>query len=278
MSNSNALRLDLMREMSPESIPKKSQVDCWLIDLAHSGDSLEVFSETLSNDERQRAGKFRVSQSRAEFIVRRAALREILSLYLGVEAAEIRFDYNRFGKPFLAGQNNCGNLYFSLARTRGTAVCAVTAGREIGADVEVFDGLANNAAVFERFFSPREKMKLRSLKGNEQTTAFYRCWTRKEAVLKALGEGLSHRLETFSVSTGAEFVSRVSFAAQTAEKRQFQTFTFVFDSKYITSIAFKNPVVPQLRLFDWSPNIKLQTPMAARRGGFGDWLANDASA
>ena len=260
------------------ALPYCSEIHLWRIYPADSKDgNCSRFYAAISADERRRAEKFRRSEDQTDFIVRRAALRHILSCYLGIKPGEIEFDYNAFGKPFLAARINHKNLNFSISQTRQAAFCAVTFGQSIGADIEATDGDEKNGEknleIAECFFSETEKINIHRTIFDERESAFYRCWTRKEAVLKALGTGLSHpSLDSFTVSTGAESCSTVSFIDLALENQNWRTMTFVFDSKLIASVAFQNKFLsaPRLRFFDWSEPANFYAPTVSRTLDFGN--------
>ena len=120
-------------------------------------------------------------------------LREILSRYLDLAPAALRFDHNAYGKPSVAG----AGLHFNVSHSGDWAMLAVSAEQEVGIDIERIDPSFVQEQIPERFFSPREVAQLRSLPPSEQTGAFFRCWTRKEAYIKARGLGLALALDSF---------------------------------------------------------------------------------
>ena len=158
---------------------------------------------TLSADERQRADVFHFTRDRNRFIVARALLRILLGRYVQTEPAWLRFRYGPKGKPFLAGGHDTA-LRFNLSHSNGLALYAVTRRREIGIDVEYAGRKLDYVAIAERFFSPREVADLGSLPEEGRQRAFFACWTRKEAYIKARGDGFSVALDTFEVSLRPE--------------------------------------------------------------------------
>jgi len=152
----------------------------------------------LSADERARADRFRFARDRDRFLNCRIALREILARLEGIPAAEIRFEYGPKGKPALAGAKS--PLEFSVSHREDVAVIAMTQGRRVGVDVERVGPVKDSETLARRFFSASEQESLRSVRPEDRDEAFFACWTRKEAFVKALGEGLSLPLDSFSVS------------------------------------------------------------------------------
>jgi 4'-phosphopantetheinyl transferase len=240
----------------------KDEIHLWRIRTDVENSVLARLGETLSSDEKKRAESFILAKARHDFTVRRAALREILGFYLAVLPARIGYLYNRFGKPEIMDNKNDFSLKFSVSQTRGEAFCAVAFGREIGVDAESLDRGAANSGIVDSFFTEGEREELRGLSGERQNTAFYRCWTRKESFVKALGEGLSRSLQSFRVSTGAETISRVEFNEKPA-RGIWNILTFGPTPQTIVSVAFEN-TVSLIRFFDWHPEAPSYTLTAAR--------------
>ena len=182
----------------PELTP--DAVHVWRIGLDISDAVLSRLRDVLADDERQRADRFHFEKDRRHFTTGRGALRTILASYLGLRPEEIRFTYTNYGKPLLSGANEA--LRFNLSHSHGLALLAVTLGREIGVDLEfIRDNLERDGELLaERFFSPREVAALRSLPAALRREAFFHCWTRKEAYIKAHGMGLSLPLDQFDVT------------------------------------------------------------------------------
>jgi 4'-phosphopantetheinyl transferase len=156
--------------------------------------------QTLSDDERRRAGRFYFQSDREHFIVARGVLRSILSSYLGVEAHELRFGYGAYGKPELMLPSDSADLRFNLSHAGALALYAVTRDRAIGIDLEYLRVDIECMQIAARFFSPREHAILCALPTAARLEAFFTCWTRKEAYIKARGEGLALPLDQFDVS------------------------------------------------------------------------------
>lgn len=175
-------------------------VHVWRIALELDDATLARLRETLADDERQRADRFHFEKDRRHFIAARAALRAILSRYLGRRAPDVRFAYTDYGKPHLAGEDDKFPLHFNLTHSHGLALLAVAHGREVGVDLELIRDNLEGEQLAERFFSPCEVAALRALPPELRREAFFHCWTRKEAYIKAIGKGLSLALDQFDVS------------------------------------------------------------------------------
>jgi len=158
------------------------------------------FAPTLAPDELARAERFRFTRDKMRFVAGRGLLRLILSRYLGVPAERIVFDYGPRWKPRLGSASGRDLLHFNLAHSDGLAVYAMTRVGEVGIDLERVRRVSESKQIASYFFSERECAQWRSLPACLQTEAFFNCWTRKEACLKANGEGITESLKQVEVS------------------------------------------------------------------------------
>jgi len=187
---------------APKKPPDLSpdEIHVWRVPLRQNSERIPELKEILSPDERARAERFHFEKDRNQFIESRAALRLLLSQYLQISPKDLTLSIGSHGKPALAdGLSNKG-LRFNLSRRDGLALIAFTYDREIGVDVELIRDDLSFLEIAEVSFSENELNTLRSLPDNLQTEGFYNCWTRKEAYVKARGEGLSFPLKQFDVS------------------------------------------------------------------------------
>ncbi len=173
------------------------EVHVWRASLHAPAPWVRHFADTLSPDERARAARFAVPGDGERFTVARGVLRHLLARYAGADPAGLRFTYGPHGKPELSGQSWLG---FNLSHARGLALLAVARSRAVGVDLEYQRTDLDLVRMADRFFSPGEAARLRRLPGAERLAAFFRCWTCKEAYLKATGRGLSLPLDSFDVS------------------------------------------------------------------------------
>jgi 4'-phosphopantetheinyl transferase len=176
------------------------EVHVWRASLNRSEPELDQMLETLAADERARAERFIFLRDRQHFVAGRGLLRAILGKYLQRSPEQLCFACNAYGKPALAGMPAAKALHFNLAHSNGLALFAVSWNRELGVDVEYLRADRPEERIAARFFSAGECSILRRLPAHERTNAFYVCWTRKEAYIKARGLGLSLPLEQFDVS------------------------------------------------------------------------------
>ena len=163
------------------------------------------FEQTLAADERARAGQFHFQKDRTRFIVARGLLRTILGRYLGQDPRALRFCSNAYGKPGLAPEfGGDASPSFNVSHAGALALYAVTRNRAIGIDLEDIRMDVECDSISEHFFSPRERRLLRAIPAAQRPEAFFHCWTRKEAYVKARGKGLSIALDQFDVSVSPQ--------------------------------------------------------------------------
>jgi 4'-phosphopantetheinyl transferase len=190
--------LELETRNSPPAArlgPREVQV--WGVCLTASEQILSRYLATLSVDERNRADRFRFENLRRAFAISRGGLRFLLAAFLGRHPKEIAFDYGSRGKPEL---QHGSRLRFNLSHSGLVTLYAFTLDCELGLDVEQLRDLPDHEAIATRFFSTGEVTDLRSLDPPERLAAFFRCWTRKEAYIKAVGDGLAIPLDQFQVT------------------------------------------------------------------------------
>ncbi|MGE0679978.1 MAG: 4'-phosphopantetheinyl transferase superfamily protein [Candidatus Binatia bacterium] len=175
-------------------------VHYWFVPLTCVESSLESLQTLLSSDERERAGRYRFPIHCRRFIVRHAALRTILAAYSGVPVYNLSFQVDHYGKPELDASFVDSPLYFNLSHSDELAVIAVSRIGPLGVDIERIRPLSDLEAIATQYFSPAEQAAILRLPAEQRLLAFYRCWTSKEAFIKALGMGLQFELNRFDVS------------------------------------------------------------------------------
>jgi len=177
----------------------RNQVHVWRAALDKSPTHTDSLRHILAADEQSRADRFYFQRDRERFIAAHGILRTILGLYLNRAPNSLSFCYGSHGKPALTEQPGDDAIRFNMSHSQGMALYAIARGHEVGIDVESVRILATEQ-IAERFFSRREIATLRALPKDLQNYAFFLCWTRKEAYIKARGEGLSLPLDRFDVS------------------------------------------------------------------------------
>ena len=177
-----------------------NEVHVWAAPLDVSAALRKRLAATLSADERERADKFKIENLRQRFVTGRGALRDVLGRCLQCDPAELEFIQGWRGKPALAPKFTDRGIHFNLAHSAELALIAVTRAGPVGVDVERIRPVKDADELVARFFSPRESDSFQQLAAGAKPEAFFRLWTRKEAFLKATGEGLARALDAVEVS------------------------------------------------------------------------------
>jgi 4'-phosphopantetheinyl transferase len=173
-------------------------LDVWLLDLEAPAHAQRSLRSTLSKDELELATRFRFRRDAERFVAGRGQLRRILAGLLECDPAALRFAYGPSGKPSLPGRSGLG---FNLAHAQALGLLAVAENAEVGVDIELHSTPGQDwEELAHRFFAPEEVRALMALPASQRDVGFLRCWTHKEAYVKALGDGLQLPLRDFAVS------------------------------------------------------------------------------
>lgn len=185
---------------SPAGSPQlaSNEVHCWSANLDDSPETSTRFYTTLTCDERNRSARFRFERDRQRFIAARGVVRDILGHYLRTDPGDITFAHNAFGKPDLSPVLG-SRLKFNLSHSAGLALVAIAADSNVGVDLEYIQTQSETAEIARHFFASTEVEQLNALPSHLYAEAFFSCWTKKEAYLKARGEGLATPLHSFAV-------------------------------------------------------------------------------
>jgi 4'-phosphopantetheinyl transferase len=175
------------------------EIHVWRATLVASDADIPRFEVCLSVDEQRRANQFRFQRDRRRFVVRRAVARALLAQYLGTQPSLLAFVYGSYGKPELAPPFHSVGLCFSMSHSQDLALFAVAYNRAVGVDVERITALTDATAIARGHFSEEETLALNRLEPDARIQAFFDCWTRSEAYLKATGEGLAG-LDSFATA------------------------------------------------------------------------------
>lgn len=225
---------------------QENEVHVWTVSLAAPAIEAERLPTLLSDDERMRTGRFRFVEHATRYTVARASLRRILSRYTDTAPELLRFKYTANGKPFFAN----GPIHFNLSHSCDVAVVAVSRGREVGVDVEQIRRDNDLLDIAAHYFAPEERAALRLLSTEERRFGFFRCWTRKEAYLKARGDGMSLDLHAFSVSLGPnEPAALIASAEGPAELKRWKLADLKLQDGYAAALAVEGHRC-DLRLFE----------------------------
>jgi 4'-phosphopantetheinyl transferase len=196
--------------------PAPQELPVWRLRLDWPDDVIAALSENLAPDELERAHRFKFKRDRHRYVAARGQLRQILGRRVGRPARELRFAYGSYGKPSLA--DNADGIEFNLAHSADLAVLAITPGSAVGIDLEYQQRRFDLDGIARRFFAPGEVARLEALPPAARPAAFFRCWTRKEAYLKAHGAGLSVALDSFEVTFAAGEPPRLLWTADGTER------------------------------------------------------------
>jgi 4'-phosphopantetheinyl transferase len=194
----------------PDGGPSGDELHLRLIDLRPAAGAEMQLRRLLSPDEIARAAGFQLEQTRLRFVVVRGLLRQILARALTAAPAQLEFAYGAHGKPALGGRHTGAGLEFSVSHSGDYALIGLAMRRAIGVDIEQLRPMPDFAGMAAGYFSDAEMRALDTFAETERLRAFFRCWTRKEAFMKATGEGMGIALDSFSVELGAGDETRLS--------------------------------------------------------------------
>jgi len=222
----------------------------WLVDLGNELAVNQCF-KLISEDEKERASKFRFEKDRSHFIIARGVLRQILSLYLSEKPNIIQFKYGKYGKPFLPKNI----LQFNLSHAGEIALIGLTKNHKVGIDVEVINRKVEVERVAQHFFAKGEIDSLMSLPETQRHEAFFNCWTRKEAFIKAIGDGLSFPLDQFEVTLKPdEKAELLATYFNEKERDKWSLFDLKMKEGYKAALAIKGKI-EEIKYFDWTSRL-----------------------
>ncbi len=188
----------MTNSFAPDLLP--DEVHVWQTELDRTVVEVHDFFSLLSDNEKARADRYRFPKDRCRFISGRGQLRRLLAHYTEMSPEIIRFVVGSKGKPALASERNPLALEFNLSHSGNLALYAFSRSRPVGIDVEALHPERDIEKIADEFYTPREAASIKELPEPERLLAFFTCWTRKEAYLKAHGEGLGFGLDRFEVS------------------------------------------------------------------------------
>jgi 4'-phosphopantetheinyl transferase len=178
----------------------EAEVHLWFVPLAATPEQSAYFWSILSREEQERASSFRHRKDAQRYVASRGSLRSLLAGYLTVEPAQLQFAYSAFGKPRLATDMPGEGVSFSVSHSHDCGLLGFVREHRVGVDLERVNMEVDVESLAKRYFSPNEWEKLLLLSDDQRRQGFYRGWTRKEAYLKARGEGLSYELNQVEVT------------------------------------------------------------------------------
>ncbi|MBX2876159.1 MAG: 4'-phosphopantetheinyl transferase superfamily protein [Saprospiraceae bacterium] len=231
-----------------------AQLHLWFLPLPEQVPLAHHFWQVLSPEEQSKAHAFRFEKNALEFIRTRSVLRYLLAFYSGQQAAEISFVQNEYGKPHLLHHPG---LHFNVSHTDGAALLGFTLAGALGVDIENTERTLETDLVAKHFFAAEEVEKLLAIAPPKRQAAFYRCWTRKESIIKALGTGLSFPLKEFEVEFLANQPARL---LQThwdpTEADHWWMRDFQLEDPYMSAIALRGDA-PICQTWKWDDSLLL---------------------
>jgi 4'-phosphopantetheinyl transferase len=242
------------QELQDIPVLKSGQVHVWHVNQDVSSSVESKLFDYLSEDEKTRAKRFYRASDQMHFTVARAMLRICLGQYLSLKPAEIVFSYTQYGKPYVVDSD----LKFNISHAYGQALLAFGWDMALGIDLEMMQRTVEWESLSKRFFSQHEAQAIRAFANEtQQKQAFFRCWTRKEAYVKARGDGLSRSLEKFEVSVTEKASLIIDRADGDATKDwQMQAIELPDELPYQAALVCQSLVLPEIVLFsseasDW---------------------------
>jgi 4'-phosphopantetheinyl transferase len=230
---------DVAMTNPPEFLLPEGALHVWRAGIDLAEEEFAPLARSLSPDELQRAARFRFERDRRRFVAGRGILRSLIAAYLGCRACEIAFVYGARGKPALA----TAALQFNLAHSDGLAVIGITRSARLGVDVERVRPMPDYLRLADNFFSPRERETIAALPAEDRQRAFFACWTRKEAYVKATGDGLSAPLEQFDVPVVPNSPPRLFHADVPAdEMTRWSLWDVPLERGYVGVVAFEEQI------------------------------------
>lgn len=224
--------------------PADDEVHVWRASLDQPAAYRQWLLPTLSPEELTRAEHFYLVRDRERFIVGRGVLRAILGAYLSVPPRQLLFEYGYYGKPALRRPPGAETLQFNVSHSAGLGMYAVTRRRAVGIDLERIRPILQLEQLAARWFTGEEERQLRALPPEQQRQGFFRCWTSKEAYVKARGEGLSLPLDQFVVAVRPDDpLALLTTNAGPAETARWTLREVVVDPDYVAAVAVEG--------YDW---------------------------
>ena len=217
-----------------------NDVHVWRVRLNQTDRRVQQLQQLLADDEQRRAERFHFDRDRRRFIVSHGMLRLIIGEYMDIAPERLQFYSGHRGKPYLIKRPGNIQLQFNLTHSKEIALCAFTCGPEIGIDVEYVRDMPDAEKIALTNFSSKENEMLQSLPQYQRQEAFFNCWVRKEAYIKAIGDGLYHALDRFDVSLAPGEPARLlSVEGSTALASGWFMKSLTPEDGYVAALALK---------------------------------------
>ena len=217
--------------------PLDGMVHIWYVPLNTDAATQIKYWKILSDDERSRANRFRFTSDKIKYVSCRGALRSLLGRYLMMAPESVEITYIKNGKP-----NHDSNLEFNVSHSENWGVIGFTLDTILGVDIEYTNRIIEFEEIADRFFSQKESADVINAEKDQLPLCFYNCWTRKEAFIKALGDGLSFPLDQFEVSCRPDATPQlIKTHWDYSEADKWSLWAFEKGSDYVGAIALKGP-------------------------------------
>jgi 4'-phosphopantetheinyl transferase len=232
-----------------------SEIHVWRVNLACPPAEVFQLQNILSADEQKQAARFHFAHDQRRFVVRRAVLRQLLAIQLGLRPEAVRIESANFQKPKITGPENPKPIRFNCSHSADWALIAVAREREVGVDLEQHRQLADVENLAGEFFSAGENCELAGLSPALKLQGFFNCWTRKEAFVKAIGLGLSYPLNRFSVSLSPDRPAAIlNVADDPAALEKWSMISPEANPDYSAALVFEGNK-PDVKFFDWNSQL-----------------------
>lgn len=233
---------------------QRTGVHVWKAALDLADDEVAGVRKLLTAEETARADRFRFERDRSAFTAARGILRTLLGRYTGLKPGDLRFLYGRHGKPELSLAHGAPPISFNVSHSHGVTLFAFALDFEVGVDIEYIRQETPADSIAGRFFAPGEIAELHTLPSPARQAAFFACWCRKEAFLKANGQGLSFGLDRVEVSVtpGNPALLR-SVDKSPAEAAEWSLFDLPAGREYAAALAARKQA-PEIGLYEWTGN------------------------
>jgi 4'-phosphopantetheinyl transferase len=238
-------KVDWQTQTSP--ILSIGEVHLWRARLTLRPEQLQQARTLMTQEEQARADRMVTDTLKNRRIASHGILRDILSRYLSMPAADILFSHGERKKPFIEGSD----IQFNMSHTEDIALFALTRQHAIGVDIEGIKESKYHEGIVRSNFSPEERQQYESLPDSEKLEAFFRAWTRKEAYTKAIGLGLYYPLEKFTVNLSAnDERGLISIEGSTERAKNWLLPSFLAEEKFLAAVAIEAPI-ENWRFYDW---------------------------
>jgi 4'-phosphopantetheinyl transferase len=237
---------ELDARIESSAVPASGELHIWLVPL-QAPELLAHHRHTLAPDELARAARFRFERDATRFIMARGWLRRILGAATGTRPSAVAFSYGLQGRPDFSDALRKSDVSFNVSHSAELAAIAVSAGHRVGIDIEEIREQIELEPIVKSHFSERERAEVLSLDSRSRIETFHRIWTRKEAYLKAIGEGVSRGLQNFTVSAAARRPALIEDRVDPAAPGRWFLFDLTISARFSGAVATEgNPLLQRV--------------------------------